>query len=451
MSTKDNPICTRLYRLHIALADHPNDEEKQILQCYGKMQATISRDLVVPADITLHALHYAIQRAFGWQNCHLHHFALDPSGAQDKLNALAEGRFLKWSKLCGLYFRCPAGTSEEEMQDLYWDDDYREWESPKVWMRKKYTGPYRYGGKSEHYLTAQPAVQQLIKENPELRVPPSFAEFVEAKEHGTDREELIVPVEELTLEAAARVFESNPGELLERLRLDEVLITGKERADPATVYVTAERLAANAKANAELLRAWELAHQALEQNVRLRGAVYSAKRADLLWSERYWDSGTAREEAEQKVKALYAESDLHMQPLTDTLYYAYDYGDGWELAITCTDVFTVELQIEDGTVLPTAAKAAETARIANCIVKDRSGSSVVEQSRECVARAAVRHTVQCIALDGLPLMDDVGGLYGYIEFLQTWKEGDREEARDVMDWAKGQGWTGKPSKPENLL
>ena len=48
-------------------------------------------------------------------------------------------------------------------------------------------------------------------------------------------------------------------------------------------------------------------------------------------------------------------------------------------------------------------------------------------------------------------MDDVGGLYGYIEFLQTWKEGDREEARNVMEWAKGQGWTGKPSKPENLL
>ena len=247
------------------------------------------------------------------------------------------------------------------------------------------------------------------------------------------------------------MFESNPGELLERLRLDEVLITGKERADPASVYVTAERLAANAKANAELLRAWELAHQALEQNVRLRGAVYSAKRADLLWSERYWDSGAAREEAEQKVKALYAESDLHTQPLTDTLYYAYDYGDGWELAITCTDVFTVELQIEDGTVLPTAAKAAETARIAHCIVKGQSGIAVEEQARECVAKAAVRHTVQCLALDGLPLMDDVGGLYGYIEFLQTWKEGDREEARNVMEWAKGQGWTGKPSKPENLL
>ena len=85
------------------------------------------------------------------------------------------------------------------------------------------------------------------------------------------------------------------------------------------------------------------------------------------------------------------------------------------------------------------------------IVKDRSGITVEEQARECVAKAAVRHTVQCLALDGLPLMDDVGGLYGYIEFLQTWKEGDREEARDVMDWAKGQGWTGKPSKPENLL
>ena len=34
----------------------------------------ITRDILVPADITLHALSYAIQRSFGWQNSHLHCF-----------------------------------------------------------------------------------------------------------------------------------------------------------------------------------------------------------------------------------------------------------------------------------------------------------------------------------------------------------------------------------------
>ena len=451
MDTKDNLICSKLYRLHISFADKLDDNETKILQRYGKMQNMISRDLIVPLDITLHALHYAIQRAFGWQNCHLHHFSLDPFGTQVMLNTLTGNRFANWSKLCGLYFRCLADTSEEETADIYWDDDYREWESPKVWMRKKYTGPYRYGGKSEHYLSAQPAVQRLIEENPELRVPPSFAEYMDATESGSGREDRVVSVEELTMEEAGRVFESDPGELLERLRLDEVLITGEEKADPVSVYAIAEKLAANAKGNAELLRAWELAYRALEQNVLLREAVYTAKRGDLLWHESYWDSDVARKEAAQKVKALYTESDLRMQPLTDTLYYAYDYGDGWELVITCTDVFSAELPEGDGTVLPTAAKAAETARIANCIVKDRSGAALKEQARESAARAAVRHTVQCLALDGLSLVDDVGGLNGYIEFLQTWKEGDREEARNVIEWAKRQGWTGKSAKPENLL
>ncbi len=53
-----------------------DDEEMDILKKYGKVDRGITREVLVPASMTLHALHYVIMRAFGWQNSHLHHFRL---------------------------------------------------------------------------------------------------------------------------------------------------------------------------------------------------------------------------------------------------------------------------------------------------------------------------------------------------------------------------------------
>ena len=48
--------------------EQEREEELRLLRAYGKPKydAAISRDLLVPADMPLYALHYAIQRAFGW-------------------------------------------------------------------------------------------------------------------------------------------------------------------------------------------------------------------------------------------------------------------------------------------------------------------------------------------------------------------------------------------------
>ena len=48
--------------------------DMDVLRKYGNMKDGISRTFVVPVDMPLHNLHYAIQRAFGWQNSHLHHY-----------------------------------------------------------------------------------------------------------------------------------------------------------------------------------------------------------------------------------------------------------------------------------------------------------------------------------------------------------------------------------------
>ena len=77
-------------RLHLELdLQYADEEEIRILKEYGSMEKGISRDILVPADITLHALHYAILRMFGWQNGHLHSFLLP----ENTFKELTEDKF----------------------------------------------------------------------------------------------------------------------------------------------------------------------------------------------------------------------------------------------------------------------------------------------------------------------------------------------------------------------
>lgn len=57
---------------------YPSENAMQSIKKYGKVHFgdSISRDILVPGDIPLYALHFVIQRAFGWQNSHLHDFIL---------------------------------------------------------------------------------------------------------------------------------------------------------------------------------------------------------------------------------------------------------------------------------------------------------------------------------------------------------------------------------------
>ncbi|MCI7792247.1 MAG: plasmid pRiA4b ORF-3 family protein, partial [Lachnospiraceae bacterium] len=57
----------RVLKLHLELdMKYVNEEEMQVLKKYGAVKNSISRDILVPSDITLHALNYAILRMFGW-------------------------------------------------------------------------------------------------------------------------------------------------------------------------------------------------------------------------------------------------------------------------------------------------------------------------------------------------------------------------------------------------
>jgi predicted transcriptional regulator len=278
-------------RLHLKLESEWLDEKEQhILRTHGRSSdgLSITRDILIPPDITLHALHYAIQRLFGWQNSHLHCFRLPDHDYKQLTNNTVRG----WGNLIGVLFQTV--YPDDVWHARYGDDDY-EHGSHKTWLKKKYTGPYRYLGHYERYKIAVDEFMDFVKQFPCIDVyePIDF----------TKRERKIVgksPVIDLTLDElnASLYVDDGTKDLLERLVVSSVL--APEGASLATA----------AELNQRMIRR------------RYRG----------------YDSV---EEPEVK-------------PVTHKLYYNYDYGDGWVVEITlqenCDDLLKSGL-LSDGELL----------------------------------------------------------------------------------------------------
>ncbi|MBQ8640240.1 MAG: hypothetical protein IJ468_13875 [Lachnospiraceae bacterium] len=381
-------------------------EDYEVLQTYGKVERGITREVLVPADITLHALNYVILRAFGWQNSHLHQFRL-PSDVFQKLTGGKnradeygyvehDGLYTDWVKLCGLYFRFPCN----DFEDLYWDDDYEDGENIKSWFRRKYTGPYRYDGKWEHYHVANKAAKSVITENPVIRERLSFAKWSELKKAGNEkalREERFKPIEKATLRDLEMGFEGRMDELLERIPLIELLI-------PQGIS---------------------------EEKELMRG---------LRFLQKYQERST---------------EELPVIPVAYELIYAYDYGDGWEVRIRLEEVYYTrdrEEAAEENDVSGFVTAAGEEKEVpVEKEAFDRNNQAVDKMLALQIADAEMRRRPVCLSLDGLPLMDDVGGIHGYVGFLKVIHGSNSIEKKEMREWAKGMGWTGRMSKPETVL
>ena len=353
-----------------------HDDDMEVLRKYGKVEQGITREILVPANITLHALNYAILRAFGWQNGHLHKFSLPKevfqkmTGGKNKVDKHGfveyDGKFKNWVKLCGLYFRYPC----EDFEDLYWDDDYEEGQSIKTWMRKKYTGPYRYKGEWEHYCKANAAANE---------------DMIEHSLGNTAIQEMMFD------------YQGGMDELLERIPLIELMIPEGIKDDPA---------------------------------------VYD--RIKFLLKQQEED-----------------DKDLSVLPVAHELTYEYDYGDGWEVKITLEDCYYTknifDAQRESGLSGAVVMPVTDKQVLADMTAFDKNNQKLNKSMALKVATVAMKKRPVCIALDGMSLMDDVGGIHGYIDFLRTIHGNDPDEREDMKSWGHWMGWTGRMNKPETLL
>lgn len=101
-------------------------------------------------------------------------------------------------------------------------------------------------------------------------------------------------------------------------------------------------------------------------------------------------------------------------PVTKELIYNYDFGDNWIVTITkgknCNDL------LENNTVS-------------------------YEELGEAKETVVTEHRPVCINKEEVCVMDDVGGLSGFAEFLGTIYEcGDKEESSNARAWANSLDW-----------
>ncbi len=368
-------------KLHLELdMDSCDERDMKILRKHGKVNKGISRDIIVPADITLHALHYAIQKLFGWQNTHLHHYEFP----EEIFDELTEGSFARWCSLAGIYFRIP----EDDLDDLFWDDDYEPNISVKSWLKSKYTGPYFYGGLGDYYYENQRKIQELKKTVPAFAVLPSFQEFVANGGKYDSKVTQVVSLENATIEQVRNSIDLGGDftHLIERLTLMEYLYLPNNNYFLDSI-------------DDKIAFYEDGLESAIENWVAILGDI----------DNRY-----------DEFCAYAALSTVRMQAKSDLLNYFYDYGDGWKVSIRLAEAYYMD--------------------------------SIDYQQENVVSKVCRSYTPVCVEADGLPVFDDVGGIYGYIDFLMAVHYSENEEERaEIRDWARSLGWTGRASKPGNLL
>jgi hypothetical protein len=362
-------------RLHLELQNEwCGEEERHLLTKYADAagNGTLKRDILIPSDMPLHNLHYAIQRLYGWQNSHLRCFRLE----EKDYERLTGGKVKGWMDLVGVLFH---GFPEDE-NDAFWDDVYTGG-SFKVWLKKKYTGPYSYGGYVETYDVAKDSVNQFARRFPVLEVSESFHDYRErtrgkkAAENEPMRILKKAPIMDLSLEELNNsiVIEDSMDSLLERLEVISVLALPEEKLADAR-----------------------------DLGTRLVNPVYENN-----------NGTTSGMEAPE------------VFPVTHKILYKYDFGDNWVVEITRSD---------------------------NC--RDLLDAGKLSAEDLCAAEQIVmeKHKPVCISRKGAYVVDDVGGMRGYADFISAvYENNDKDLKREYREWAESLGWSSRKVSPDKML
>jgi len=102
-----------------------------------------------------------------------------------------------------------------------------------------------------------------------------------------------------------------------------------------------------------------------------------------------------------------------------------DYGDNWIVEIT---------------------------RQKNCDDLLDNGQLTHEELAIAINTVAEKHRPVCIHQDGMFVVDDVGGLDGFIDLLRTiYEPADLVEKEEMQTWAHGMGWSTRRTGNKEML
>lgn len=434
-------------RLHLELVDYNgkpfefSDDETDILKKHAKYQNAFSRDILVPGEMSLNSLSYAIQKLFGWQNSHLHSFVLE----DEVFNQLtAHGNLDQWESLCGVLFRYP----DEDYLDKYCNDDYDATMSFKSWLRSKYSGMQLSFSVGDTYIENRRLVSELEEKIQAIKASKTINSVKEIQRFGAISGEYDALLERLLLNS---IFLPTGAPIDLNRWLDE---TRKE-------ILQKEKRIAEKKENQgqyilllnslSELRRRRVTQSDLEKVIR-RGTDFS-KAAPTSAERAYYDNRKIIDYYQDACNKLFSSFEPRINPFTYSILYRYDFGDDWCVKVTCEEGY----YINDGWDFPNdqgwvAVAVTEEAQINDwdfysCISNQKITGELAEMLRVVVKRKMP----VCLSSDGICLLDDVGGIYGFIKMLKTIYGENTEEAAQMREWAKMRGWTGRATKPSNML
>lgn len=434
-----------------------NEAERKDFLRLAKAEKGISRTAIVPGDMNLHALHYVIQKMFGWQNSHLHMFSL----SDNDFKSVTACRIGEWEKLCGAIFRFPGA----DIADIYWDDDYEEGISPKTWLKRKYSAPYQAKSVSESFLHNLQEVAEFEKyfgENGE-RINFSKDALIDEILHRVDFEEYTMNIlaERLCVkDLFVKAEEEDSAIPDERLQIWHSYMIGerelaiKEWDDMQKKY---PNIAKELVDNMKQLITWRHNRNSCDEAIRYGHEDWVKKQIGITPRQLLKQSKYRIPDLEERCFSLLDGYNPRCYPLFGTVLYNYDYGDDWTVRITCEEIYIRkdEWDFPDQYGYVSVSTFNEKDGLATYRYFDTSGKEAAEERRTVLAEIDVKKRPRCIEMDGAMLLDDVGGIHGFHDMLKVLKDPDAdtsdEERRDMKVWAKGMGWTGRTPKPENLL
>ena len=421
---------SNILRVHITLRIPDKETQEKLTRYAGvKRGGSISRDLLVPANMPLSALHCAIQRAVGFYDSHTYGFNIYQEDAEKIVGASFENLLA----LQGIIF-----TEGEKGFGVPFNMD--RFFGGYVDFRQKYVGPYTYEG-------------DLLKDCQEVR-----------KEYKMDQVyyHLSYVHEKAAKDPQNQYMDSMRGTYFtkESLGFDPTTVPYVEWEDqnmwPTKLIRCKEKDKNAMKATAvklgdmDLAGGLELVNYSLIDIIKRLplncaiapaedGLTYDvdykkiAKTPELVQPQMYTQ--------EEINAAINAKKQLLPKPFVDIMLYRYDFGDGWSFDVT-------------------------TSRGCSDLLKD----GVIDEKTlgKAITKVQKKLYPVMIAADGDMLIEDVGGVYGYSDFMEFMdfpadlvvregsspsrypmyspeNDGDDYSEKDMtrsesLEWALDQGW-----------
>ena len=339
-----------------------------------------------------------------------------------------EKKVYDYMNLCGTLFRFPGS----ELDDQFWDDDYEEGISIKSWLQSKYDHNFlalsvedSYPRNREYVREFKSKFRKELQKNKKMTL--DKLRNIVFFENGYN-----VLIESLCLrDLFAKSYQAAQGLIgIQWRAIQKEFIEHKidyydefEKEDP-------EEYAAMLELLEELL-------ELRKSEVSFRRGIHSGD-YDIISEQFGRKPEKIIEELNTRIKKLehllipdIVDGNPQLVPFADCIYYNYDFGDDWTVKITCTEAY-----FDDQNTIK---------------YTDSSGCDIAAEEAEKISRVYLGTKPICVYVDGLNVMDDVGGIYGFADFLETINSDDIQEVNDAKNWANWMGWTGRKMKPENVL